>query len=328
LLDEPVGGLAVLVVALVIDRVFGEPPPRAHPVVWIGALTTALLRFAPATGAVAQLLYGSAVALTVPLAAVAATHLVLGALSALPGTIGATTPLATVPLGLVDLVLRAWLLKTLFAVSALGDAARGVRVALVQEDLGAAREGLRSLCSRDPSRLDAKALTAATIESVAENASDSIFAPLFYFLVLGLPATAGYRAINTLDAMIGYRGRYEHLGKAAARLDDLANLVPARLTAALLLAGGALAGADARRGWRVLRRDGGLTESPNAGRPMAAMAGLLAVRLEKAGHYRLGDALEPLDPAKIEAAWRIVRRALGIAVASASLVLAVLQLGA
>jgi len=163
-------------------------------------------------------------------------------------------------------------------------------------------------------------------ESVAENASDSIVAPLLCFLVLGLPATACYRAINTLDAMIGYRGRFEHLGKVTARLDDLANLIPARVSALLLLAGGALTGADARSGWRVLRRDAGRTPSPNAGWPMAAMAGLLGVALEKAGHYRLGDARAPLRPEKIDSAWRIVQLAIAVGLALAAALLGALAL--
>jgi adenosylcobinamide-phosphate synthase len=108
--------------------------------------------------------------------------------------------------------------------------------------------------------------------------------------------------------MIGYRGAYEHLGKAAARLDDLANLVPARVSALLLLLAGSLEGLDGRRGWRVLRRDGGRTASPNAGRPMAAMAGLLGVRLAKPGHYLLGGELRPPGPESIASAYRLVRK--------------------
>src|SRR5262249_14746630 len=160
--------------------------------------------------------------------------------------------------------------------------------------------------SRDPSALDAPLVVAATVESVAENASDSFVAPLFYYALFGLPGAMAYRAINTADAMIGYHGRYERLGKAAARLDDLANFIPARLTPLLLLIAGAAARLRVREGWRIFRRDGGVTESPNAGRPMAMMAGLLGVQLEKVGHYRLGDAHAVLDVSHIDRAWRAV----------------------
>src|SRR5258707_3875514 len=124
----------------------------------------------------------------------------------------------------------------MFALRGLGREAQRMRDALAAGSLDEARERLRSLCSRDPSALDASALVAGTIESVAENASDSFVAPLFWFALLGLPGAVFYRAANTLDAMIGYHGKYEWLGKTAARLDDALNFVPARITAGLLLA--------------------------------------------------------------------------------------------
>lgn len=323
LLDSPLGSAAVLLAALAIDYGCGEPRPRLHPVVWIGSLTDRLIRAAPARGRAAPLAWGAAIALLVPGLAAGAALLVSRALDVatsqaaevLAGQRGNASHLL---LGLIfgsELVARAWVLKTLFALRALRDAAFTVRDALRAGDLAGARLGLASLCSRDPRELDEPALVAAAIESIAENASDSIVAPLFYFLLLGLPGAALYRAVNTLDAMVGYRGRYEYLGKGAARFDDLLNLVPARLTALLLLAGGALAGADARSALRVLRRDARCTASPNAGWPMAAMAGLLGVALEKRGHYRLGEAHQPLRPETIDAAWRIV--VLGVVVGTA-----------
>jgi adenosylcobinamide-phosphate synthase len=164
---------------------------------------------------------------------------------------------------------------------------------------------------------------AATIESVAENASDSFVAPLFWFALFGLPGAVFYRATNTLDAMIGYRGKYEWLGKASARLDDALNLVPARLTAWLLLSAAWLQRRDAWRGARTLARDGARTDSPNAGRPMAAMAGILGVELAKAGQYRLGEAIEPLVPAQIDRAWRVTRLGAILAVIAATAMLGV-----
>jgi adenosylcobinamide-phosphate synthase len=303
---DPAETAGVLVAALAFDRVLGEPPAPFHPVVWIGALAGALLRRAPGRGATAQLAYGAAVALLVPALAAGGAWLALRTAARVPG---------------LELVVAVLLLKPTFAVRALGEAARRVGAAVARGDLDAARHGLASLCSRDPRPLGAPKLVAASVESVAENASDSVIAPLFYFVLFGVPAAVAYRAINTLDSMVGYRGPTEYLGKAAARFDDLANLVPARLTAALLLAGGALVGADVRSGWAILRRDGARTESPNAGRPMAAMAGLLGVELAKAGHYRLGDARAELEPAQIDRAWRVVGAAgaLGLVLAAAAL---------
>jgi adenosylcobinamide-phosphate synthase len=177
---------------------------------------------------------------------------------------------------------------------------------LEKGELHAARDGLRALCSRDPSRLSPEELAAGAIASVAENASDSIVAPLFYFVLFGVPGAVGYRALNTLDAMIGYRGEYEALGKFAARLDDVANWLPARLTALLLLAAGALLGCEVRRGWRIARRDAGQTPSPNGGWPMAAMAGLLGVALTKPGVYVLGDACAPITEGTLARARRLL----------------------
>jgi adenosylcobinamide-phosphate synthase len=176
-------------------------------------------------------------------------------------------------------------------------------------DLAAARAALRSLCSRDAGSLDGALVAAAAVESVAENASDSVVAPLLAYVLLGVPGALFYRTVNTLDAMIGYRGSYEYLGKAAARLDDLLNLVPARLTALLLLVAGWRAGRDWKRGMALRSRDAGRTASPNAGHPMATMAGLLGVQLTKPGAYTLGDAIVPVTATEIDQAWRLAASA-------------------
>nr|WP_239067956.1 cobalamin biosynthesis protein [Actinomadura bangladeshensis] len=151
---------------------------------------------------------------------------------------------------------------------------------LEQGDLEAARARLSHLCARDPEGMDAPGLSRAVVESVAENTSDASVAPLVWGAVAGIPGLLMYRAINTLDAMVGYRSpRYERFGWASARLDDVANWVPARVTAGLVVACG-------RPGaWRVLRRDGKKHPSPNAGQVEAAFAGALDVRLGGVNAY-------------------------------------------
>ena len=156
-------------------------------------------------------------------------------------------------------------------------------------------------------RLDAGLVSAAAIESLAENASDAIVAPWLAFMVAGLPGAYAYRAVNTLDAMVGYHGQYEYLGKPAARCDDLLNLVPARLTAILMIASALLDG-TAQSAWRTMLHDHSATASPNAGWPMAAMAGALQVRLEKIDHYVLGRDYHPPNAADIVAASRLISR--------------------
>ena len=298
--------LLVFLLALAADRRLGEPPAVVHPVVWMGSVTRPLVRWAEGSGSARELAAGAAIALLVPGLFAGGASLLLAVVSPWP---------------LVWLAVAVWLLKSSFALRALGSAVARVGEALRSDNLPAAREALGSLCSRDAAPLGKEALAAAAIESAAENTSDSLVAPLFFFILFGVPGAVFYRAVNTLDAMIGYRGRYEYLGKAAARLDDVCNLVPARLTAWLIVAGGALRGGDWRRSWRIARRDHGLTASPNAGWPMAAMAGLLGVRLEKAGHYALGDHGHPVSVEAIHRAWCYVDAAAIIACVSFALLL-------
>jgi adenosylcobinamide-phosphate synthase len=246
---------------------------------------------APQTGWWRQLIFGCILAVGVPALAYAITFVTL---------------LLVSRVFFVGIIAGAFLLKASFALRELGIAAERVRAPLAIGDLPRAREALRALCSRDPSELDEEALLGATVESLAENLSDSFVAPLFYFVLLGVPGAIAYRAINTLDAMIGYRGQYEALGKASARLDDVANFIPARLTTVLWFMAGLLMGQDIKGGWRIFWRDRAKTPSPNGGRPMAMMAGLLGVRLEKKGVYALGDPVKPLVPSTVGQAWRLV----------------------
>src|SRR5258705_9627102 len=146
-------------------------------------------------------------------------------------------------------------------------------------DLAAARAQLPNLCGRDPSTLDETELARATVESVAENTSDAVVAPLAWGALFGLPGLVGYRAVNTLDAMVGHRSpRYRDFGTVSARLDDLANLGPSRATAALTVALAPLAAGRRREALRIWLRDGRRHPSPNAGQCEAAVAGALDIR--------------------------------------------------
>ncbi|MER5320060.1 cobalamin biosynthesis protein [Streptosporangium roseum] len=162
---------------------------------------------------------------------------------------------------------------------------------LEADDLTGARRRLSHLCGRDPSLLQTPGLARATVESIAENTSDAVVAPLFWGAVAGVPGLLAYRAINTLDAMVGHRSsRYERFGWASARLDDVANFVPARITGVLTALGAPLAGGSVRRAVAVLRKDGHRHPSPNAGRCEAAFAGALDVTLGGINVY--GDRVE------------------------------------
>ena len=202
-------------------------------------------------------------------------------------------------------------------------------------DLAAARRRLPALCGRDPDRLDAAGLARAAVESVAENTSDAVVAPLLWGAVLGLPGLLGYRAVNTLDAMIGHHSpRYERFGWAAARLDDAANLIPARVTGLLAAALAPAVGGSPRHALRMLRRDGGKHPSPNAGRCEAAFAGSLAVQLGGQNVYHgrteqrglLGDGGPP-DAADIARAVRLSRLVSAAAAALAAVIAHILRRG-
>jgi adenosylcobinamide-phosphate synthase len=294
-------GAAVLV-ALGLD-VLGEPPAAWHPVVWFGKLIRCLERAAP-QGRLPQLLYG-------------AVMLVLAAPAALlPAAIvhwlAKRVRAEAIQRGCADggIILYALIegvaLKPLFAWHMLAEAGRSVRLALEEHNLPAARHALQSLVSRERTQLTAELAGAAAIESLAENLSDSIVAPLLYYTLFGLPGAAVYRLFNTFDSMVGYHGQYEYLGKAAARLDDALNLLPARLTALLIIALAPLFGGNRLTAWQIWRRDAHRTASPNAGHPMAAAASALGLQLEKVGHYRLGDNDKAITASSVKQAEQMV----------------------
>jgi adenosylcobinamide-phosphate synthase len=282
----------VLAAAFALDATLGEPWTPLHPVVWMGRVIAPLKRIERQSPG-REFLLGAAYTALVTCGFAATAWAALRGLSGVPW---------------LGLIFEVYVLLGCFALKGLVAAGDAVRRALETGDLAAARLGLGSLCSRDPAGLEAHELAGAAIESLTENTSDSVVAPLFYFVLFGLPGAVFYRAANTLDAMVGYRGRYEYLGKAAARLDDLLNLIPARLTALLLwLAGLLLPSLRGRRGAAVWWRDRARTESPNAGHPMAMGAGLLGVELDKRDAYRLGQGLAPADARALRAAQNLVR---------------------
>jgi len=312
-------GLAAgLLLGAVLDAVLADPR-RGHPVAAFGAAASraeaALWADSRGRGMTMVAVCLAPVAATGLAGQLASAHRANGRLArARPSASVAVTALAT------------W---AVLGGTSLAREAQAIGRLLDAGDLAAARRRLPALCGRDPDRLDAAGLARATVESVAENTSDAVVAPLLWGAVFGLPGLLGYRAVNTLDAMIGHHSpRYERFGWAAARLDDAANLITARVTG-LLAAGLAPAvGGSPRHALRMLRRDGGQHPSPNAGRCEAAFAGSLGVRLggQNAYHGRterrglLGDGGPP-DAADLARAVRL-SRLVGAAAAALSAVIA------
>lgn len=267
--------LLVLWLAVLLDLVLPEPPNAAHPVAWMGQVIAHLRRHSPTGGRWKPFIAGTAI--------------VVGGclMCALVGL--SLLTLIRVVVFPVSIVVEALVLKLMFSVRALVSAGAAVRRALEADDLSAARRLVSwHLVSRDTARLNHAQVAAAAIESLSENASDSIVAPLLFYALAGLPGVLVYRFINTCDSMLGYRdSEREWLGKFAARLDDLVNFIPARLTAVLLIVASVPIGGVVRA-IKVCYRDARVTASPNAGYPMSAAAGALGVELEKCGHYLLG----------------------------------------
>lgn len=280
--------------ALVVDLLAGEPPARVHPTVWMGRGVAAARRGSRARGAAGSLLDGLALVAGGSLVAWLAGRSAERACARLPrGPRGAALGLA---------------LKPAISLRALLDAGHEVERALERGDLEAARRLVSwHLVSRDAGALTAEEVAGAAIESLAENLSDGLVAPLIAFRAGGLGAAYLYRFVNTCDAMLGYRSpELEWLGKPAARVDDALNLLPARVSAVLLLAAAAACGEDPAGALAVGLRDAGRTPSPNGGWPMAVTAGALGVRLTKPGVYVLNPSGRSPGAADLRRARRLV----------------------
>jgi adenosylcobinamide-phosphate synthase len=308
--------MTVLALAVALDLVVGDPPNRWHPVAWIGRLVALGRRLAPRSPDDLAI-HGSFLVLIVAGASAGGALVAHALLASLPSI---AAPLA-----------QAWLLKCSLSLRGLFGAVEVVRGHLVAADLEGARQAVAwHLVSRETADLDRGAVASAAVESLAENLTDGFVAPVCFYVLgalvggvgAGLAFAWAYRAVNTADAMIGYRrDELEYLGRATARADDLLNYLPARLAAWALVAGAWLARQSAAGAARAWRRDGGRTESPNAGQTMAAMAGALGVSLEKAGHYRLGEGPPP-DLEAVDRAVRVERWAAALCLAVALLALA------
>jgi len=287
--------IIVLASALVLDLLLGEPPLALHPVVWMGKLID--LGEKPGLNRKPAFQFISGMLLT----------LFVTALFALPvffllRFLAGWNTVAFVIAG-------ACLFKTTFSLRELMRAALRIKRLLLDRNITRARFDLRALVKRDSNTLDEPLVVSAAVESVAENTCDSFVAPLFYFLLLGVPGAIAYRVINTFDAMIGRHGKYEYLGKFPARLDDVLNIIPARLSALLIVAAAFLLRQSPALAWNTMLRQHARTESPNAGWPMAAAAGALSVRFTKQGHYQLGEPLLPLNVSTIDSGLRLTAAA-------------------
>lgn len=289
--------------SLLIDLLLGDPSNRFHPTAWMGNFIAFLVRcrWRPRGNRFAEFVFGIFILLAGLTLTTSAGLAISFAANLLPVWVG--------------VLLTALALKLTISLRGLDRAAREVQSALEANNLPEARRLLSwHLVSRDTSQLDESKVSAAAIESVAENASDGIVAPLFFFAIGGLPAAFAYRFINTADSMLGYHDKeHEWLGKVPARLDDLLNFIPARLAGLFIILASPFCGASPAQSWKIMWRDSSQTASPNAGIPMSAMAGALGVELEKIEHYALGKGFCAPTSADLAHARRILYVAIGFA---------------
>jgi len=283
----------VLLAAYVIDRIVGDPRNLPHPVIGMGKAITALEWAIRRLWSRPQSLRRAGVLLPLCVAggAWALTAILLWLLSYIsPWLVW---------------IAEVWLISTTIASKGLKDAGMAVYVELQKGDLPAARKALGMIVGRDTTSLDAPEIVRGTVETVAENIVDAIISPLFYALIGGAPLAMAYRAVNTLDSMVGYKNdKYRDLGWASARLDDVANFIPARITALLLALCAGMLRLDWRSCLQMVKRDAHLHPSPNSGYPESAVAGALGIRLGGENVYHgvasfrayMGDPVRTMEP--------------------------------
>ncbi len=288
----------------VIDLLLGDPARMPHPVVFMGRCISALeklLRRAFPKTAQGELAAGAVLAVVLPLGTLVVTGLCVWGL-------GLVHP----ALGFALQVLWCW---QALAAKGLRQESENVRRALDTGTLDDARKAVSRIVGRDTAALSREGVIRAAVETVAENFSDGVVAPLFWMLIGGAPLALAYKAVNTMDSMVGYKNdRYLYFGRAAAKLDDAANWLPSRLAALLLVAAAPLTGQNAKRAFAIWRRDRRKHASPNSAQTESAMAGALGVRLAGPASYFgkvhqkpwIGDDTRPIEPRDITRAGRML----------------------
>ena len=288
----------------VLDALFGDPAWLPHPVVYMGKAISKLEKFLrprlPKTPQ-GELLGGAIVAFCLPVGTFLLTGLVCWGAARLHPLLG--------------LAVQMFWCGQALAARGLVQESTNVYKELKKPDLPGARKAVSRIVGRDTAELTAEGVTKAAVETVAENASDGVIAPLLYMLIGGAPLALTYKAINTMDSMLGYKNeKYLYFGRVPAKLDDVANYIPSRLAALLWVAAAAFTGNDAKGAWRIWRRDRRRHASPNSAQTESACAGALGVQLAGPAYYfgqyypkrTIGDALRPIEPEDILRANRMM----------------------
>ena len=271
----------VIGLAVLLDFKFGDPKNKYHPTAWIGTLIAKLTPLVKNENPMMEK-FGGICIVTIT------SGLVIVLLFAL--NVGITLITIDYVSLIVSVIVGGLLLKTTIAIHGMEKHAKSVLESLDEDNLDLARTHLSMIVKRNTKNLDKNHVLSGVLESISENTVDGITGPLFYYALLGLPGAFVYRIINTADSMIGYKTDiFKNVGWFAATCDSILNYIPSRLTGIIMIISAAILQNNWRGSYKIMIRDGKKTESPNAGYPMAALAGALETKFEKINHYKLGD---------------------------------------
>lgn len=288
-----VDSLLIFFSAFLFDVTFGEIPDRIHPTIWMGKVIAFFKPKIKSESALVERINGVLLCVGVMLLFAVPVYPVISLVKQFLGW-------------LPYIIVSAIILKSSFALKFMRKCTLPIAEAIENGDCGRARQFLPYIVRRDPASLSERHIISAAVESIAESTTDGVTSPFFYFALFGVPGAVAYRVINTLDSMVGYMDQeHRNIGWFSATMDTVANYVPARLTAALMVLAALILGENWKESLRILRRDKGKTASLNAGWTLAAMAGALNVQLEKPGCYKLGNG-NGLAPRHIIRALRIM----------------------
>ncbi len=292
-------GIVIVGFALLLDFLMGDPKTKYHPTAWIGKLIAVLVPFSRNNSPKKELFGGILIVFVV-------VTIVSTLLVALDFGISLLT-IDVISL-VVSIIVGSILLKTTIAIRGMQKHALSVVDALEKDDLDSARNHLSMIVKRNTKHLDKNHISSAVLESVSENTVDGITGPLFYYAIFGLPGAFVYRAINTIDSMIGYKtSLFRNIGWFGASCDTILNYIPSRLTGLVMILGALILGYNWKESFYIMKRDGKKLESPNAGFPMAALAGALGTKLEKINYYAIGEGNIEFTKSHIISAIRLMK---------------------
>ena len=299
--------LLAVVLAICIDFALGDPKNKFHPTVWVGTIIGKLVLVSRGHSPKTEKLWGTVLTISV-------TTLVAVLLYFLNRGLGSINSVANFSYEdelivlIFSILITGILLKTTIAIKGMESHAKIIMQALSKDNLDDARTRLSMIVKRNTKNLDKQHIISGTLESIGENIVDGITGPLFYFAIFGLAGAFVYRTVNTIDSMIGYKTeQFRNVGWFGANCDKMLNYLPARITSLVMILAAMILKADWRHSLEIMRRDSSKTESPNAGYPMATLAGALGARFEKVDHYILGDGNSELTEGHFKSAISIMK---------------------